>query len=69
MKTQVTYVDEGIASFLTSFYTISDTPGNNDDYVASFQKDALFVVGGKQNKGSDGGFFLVPTSFFFIAAA
>jgi hypothetical protein len=55
MKGQVTYVNEGIAGFLNSFYAISDTPGNHETYASQFTKDALFVMAGKRNTGYDGG--------------
>jgi hypothetical protein len=53
MKGQVTYVNEGIAGFLNSFYAISDTPGNHETYASQFTKDALFVMAGKRNTGYD----------------
>lgn len=54
MKGQVTYVDEGIAGFLNSFYAISDNPGNHETYASQFTKDALFIMAGKRNTGYDG---------------
>ena len=54
MKGQVVYTDDGIAEFLNSFYTISDTPGNHGTYASQFTKDATFVLAGKRNSGYNG---------------
>lgn len=54
MKGQITYADEGIATFLNSFYTISDTPGNHEMYANQFKSDATFILAGKRASGYDG---------------
>lgn len=41
-------------SFFESFYRISDTESQHDDYVASFTDDATVIMGSKVAVGSDG---------------
>jgi hypothetical protein len=54
MKGQVTYSDAGIAEFLNSFYTISDTPGNHETYAKQFKEDATCIMAGKRFTGYEG---------------
>ncbi|PKS05384.1 hypothetical protein jhhlp_008759 [Lomentospora prolificans] len=46
-------IDGEIVQFLESFYRISDTPGDHDNYVDQFEEDATFIVAGKRNRGRD----------------
>ncbi|KAL4778577.1 hypothetical protein BJX76DRAFT_352496 [Aspergillus varians] len=40
-------------SFMESFYRISDTESQHDDYVNSFTKDATLIMGPKTATGAD----------------
>ena len=41
-------------SFLKAFFTISDTPGLDHEYVEMFTQDAVFTLASKVSNGSDG---------------
>lgn len=47
-------VDAGIKDFTTAFYTISDTPGKNVEWVDFFRDDATLVMEKKEATGKTG---------------
>ncbi|CAN8097243.1 unnamed protein product [Discula destructiva] len=48
-----TPVDDGIEDFVAKFYTTSDTPGKNAEWVAFFHDDATLVMEKKTATGAE----------------
>lgn len=46
--------DDSIKDFIAKFYTISDTPGKNTEWVNFFQDDATLVMEKKSATGKTG---------------
>lgn len=47
-------VDDGIKEFITTFYTVSDTPGKNQEWVEYFRDDATLVMATQKAIGKKG---------------
>lgn len=48
--------DDSIKDFITKFYTTSDTPGKNAEWVEFFQDDATLMMEKKSATGKTGEF-------------
>lgn len=49
-----------VQAFISDFFKLSDTPGQHDEYVDRFTKDATFILASKVSKGTDGMFGIAP---------
>ena len=47
-------IDDGVKDFIASFYTISDTPGRHQEWLAFFDTDAVLVMGNDRAQGHEG---------------
>lgn len=47
-------VDDGVKTFVTSFYGVSDTPGKNAEWVGFFRDDATLVMAKAKGTGKTG---------------
>lgn len=47
-------VDAEIVKFFEDFYTVSDIPGQDEQYVDMLTEDATFIIASKRAEGRDG---------------